>query len=110
MDGFSQTALDERLISSEKELNFAFTDKRGIKSEEGIIFFVERDGQTLTAYDGERIKWTVNIIKVCGEPKVGKPQIRYLKLIADKIEVTFGKHSFASVEVRDGKTTYLGAD
>lgn len=109
-DGFSQATFDERLISTEKELNFTTTDKRGIKGEEGIIFLVERDGQTLTAYDGEKIKWTVNIIKVCGEPKVGKPQIRYLKLTADKIEIIFGKHSFASVDVADGKATYLGAD
>jgi len=92
LEGLSQTTFDERLVSTEKELNFYFTDKRGIQGEKGIVFFVERDGQTLTAYTGEKIKWTVNIIKVCGEPAVGKPEIRYLKLTKDKIEITFGKH------------------
>ena len=110
LEGLSQTTFDERLVSTEKELNFYFTDKRGIQGEKGIVFFVERDGQTLTAYTGEKIKWTVDIIKVCGEPAVGKPGIRYLKLTKDKIEITFGKHSFASVDIADGKTKYLGAD
>ena len=110
IDGFSQVTIDSSRISAEKELNFAFTDKRGIKADDGIIYLVEKDGQTLTAFDNSNIKWTVNIIKTCGQPKVGKPEIRHMKLTADKIQITFGKHDFASVDIKDGKVKYLGAD
>ena len=108
--GFSQRTFDERLVSTEKELNFSFTEKRGIKGENGIVFFVERDGQTLTAYTGDKKKWVVNIIKICGEPAVGKSEIRYLKLTESKIEIIFGKHSYASVDIENGRVKYLGAD
>lgn len=108
--GFSQSTFDERLVSTEKELNFSSTEKRGIRGEKGIVFYAERDGQTLTAYTGEKIKWAVNIIKICGEPAVGKPEIRYLKLTDGKIEIVFGKHSYASVDTENGRIKYLGAD
>ena len=110
VDGLSQTAIDNSKLSTEKELNFSETDKRGIKAGDGIIYLIEKDRQTLTAYDKIEIKWTVNIIKACGEPEVGKPEVRYIKLTEDKIEITFGKHDFASVDIKDGKVKYLGAD
>jgi hypothetical protein len=108
--GCSQTPYDNKLISTEKELNFISTDKRGIKDDNGTIYLVEKDGQTLTAYNGNEVKWTVNIIKTCRVPAVGKPEIRYLKLTHDKIQIVFGKHDYASVDIRDGKAKYLGAD
>ena len=110
LTGCSQGTYDNELISTEVELNFAFTDKRGIKADNGVIYFVEKDGQTLTAYENNETKWTVNIIKVCREPAVGKPEIRYIKLTGDEIDVVFGIHDFASVNIQDGKTKYLGAD
>jgi hypothetical protein len=108
-DGFTQT-VDNNLVSTEKELNFAFTDKRGIKADNGVIYFVTNGGRTLTAYDNEKIKWTADILGHCRLPAVGKPEIRYINLTTDKIEVTFGKHDFASVDIVDGKVKCLGAD
>jgi hypothetical protein len=110
IDGLSQTTVDSSKVSTEKELNFYKTDKRGIRADNAIIYLVEKDGQTLTAYDKNDIKWTVNIIKACGQPKVGKPEIRHIKLTDDKIQITFGKHDFASVDIKDGKVNYLGRD
>jgi hypothetical protein len=107
---FSQVTLDNSKVSTEKELNFAFTEKRGIKADNGIIYIVESNGQTMTAYENNTVKWTADIFKDCPKPKVGKPEIRYIKLTVDKIELTFGKHDFASVDLLDGKVKYLGAD
>jgi hypothetical protein len=97
-------------ISTDIELNFAQTDKRGIEAKTGIVYYVEKDMQTVTAYENGKIKWQTNIITTCGIPAVGQPAIRYIKLDNGKISVTFGKHSFASIDTSSGKTTYLGAD
>jgi hypothetical protein len=111
LDGFSQATYDNRLVSTDKELNFAFTDKRGIKADNGIVYFVEKGGQTLTAYDNRNnVKWTTDILETCHKPAVGKPEIRYIKLTTDKVEITFGKHDFASVDIVNGKVKCLGAD
>lgn len=48
--GQSQSTIDNQKISTDKELNFATTDKRGIKADDGIIFLVLEDGQTLISY------------------------------------------------------------
>jgi len=42
IDGVSQTPIDGSKISTGKELNFAFTGKRGIKANNGIIYLVEK--------------------------------------------------------------------
>jgi hypothetical protein len=111
LDGFSQTTYDDRLVSTNKELNFAFTNKRGIRADNGITYFVEKGGQTLTAYNnGNHVKWTVDVLGSCPKPVVGRPEIRHIKLTTDKIAVTFGKHDFASVDIVDGKVKCLGAD
>jgi hypothetical protein len=102
--------LDWAKISHDTELNFSITDKRGIEAETKIVYFVEKDMQTLTAYQNGLVKWRVNIIQTCGKPTIGQPTIRYIKLDNNKISVTFGKHSFASVDTNNGKTTFLGSD
>lgn len=109
-DGLSQTTYDNRLVSTEKELNFAFTDRRGIEADNGLVYFVEKGGQRLIAYENNKVKWTADVLKSCPKPEVGKAEIRYIKLSVDKIEITFGKHYFASVDIVDGKVKCLGAD
>ena len=102
--------LDSTKISHEAELNFSRTAKRGIETEAKIVYFVEKDLQTLTAYQNGLVKWKVNIIQTCGKPAIGQSTIRYIRLDNNTISVTFGKHNYASVDINNGKTTFLGAD
>ena len=81
-----------------------------IKSSDGIIYYVEKDMQTLTACKNGEITWKTNIIKPCGKPFVGKPEIRYIQLKNDTLNLVYGKHSFASVDCINGKTMCLGSD
>lgn len=90
-------------------MNFYQTSKRGIKAD-GIIYLIENDGQTLTAYKDNAINWSVNIIKSCGKPTVGKPQVRYMKLSIDKIELVIGKHDHVIVYSRDGNVKCKNSD
>jgi hypothetical protein len=101
---------DKAKVSKETELNFAHTDKRGIESKTGIVYYVEKDNKILSAYENGRIIWTVNVINTCGVPFVGAPEIRYFKLHEDVIEIVFGKHSYASIYISNGKITCLGGD
>jgi len=106
LNGCSQAAYDNDLISTEKELNLVFSDKRGIKGDDGVVYFVQRDGLTLTAYKGSEVKWTVNFSKTCEETTVKKSEIQYMGLTGEKIQLIFTKRNFANIDVRDGKTTY----
>jgi hypothetical protein len=105
---FAQT-FNSNLVSKKTELNFAFTKMRGIKSEK-VIYFVENDLQTISAYRNGKLKWKTNIISVCGEPSVGKSEIRYMKLEAGKLFITYGKHNFAELDTGNGNAKYLGKD
>jgi len=102
--------LDSTIISHYTELDFSKTDKRGIETETKTVYLVEKDMQTLTAYEHGQVKWKVNIIQYCGKPATGQAAIRYIKLHNNTISVTFGKHNYASVDINSGKTTFLGAD
>jgi hypothetical protein len=101
--------LDPNLVSKKTELNLAETEIRGIECNK-VTYFVEKDLQTISAYQNGKLKWKSNVISVCGKPKVGKPEIRYIKLKSRKLLIFFGKHSFAEVDTGSGKTDYVGAD
>jgi len=106
---FSQS-YDVNLISKKSELNLSFEPKmRGIESN-SIIYYIEKDFQTLSAYENGKLKWQTNIISVCGKPSVGKSEIRVVKPKTDKLFIVFGKHSFAEVDISNGKTTFWGSD
>ena len=107
---FAQKKLyDETKVAKQTELNLALSNFRGIEDKE-TVYFIENDNQTLSAYENGKLKWKTNVIKVCGKPKVGEPKIRYIKLNEKVIKVTFGKHSWAEVDLKSGKTKFIGAD
>jgi len=107
---FAQMKLyDEKKVTKKTELNLAFSNFRGIENKE-TVYFIENDNQTLSAYVNGKLKWKTNVIKVCGKPKVGEPKIRYIKLNEKVIKLTFGKHSWAEVDLESGKTEFIGAD
>ncbi|MEN9655763.1 MAG: hypothetical protein RL311_689 [Bacteroidota bacterium] len=101
---------DKKLLSKKTELNLSFEPKmRGIESN-NVVYYIEKDIQTLSAYENGKLKWQTNIISVCGKPSVGKSEIRVIKPETYKLLIVFGKHSFAEVDIKNGKTKYLGAD
>jgi hypothetical protein len=111
---FTQTSfaqkINKNLTSKKLDLNLSLEPKmRGIESD-NVIYYIEKDMQTLSAYINGKLKWETNIISVCGKPGVGKSEIRVIKLRVDKLSVVFGKHSFAEVDINTGKTEYIGSD
>jgi hypothetical protein len=107
----TQTGIAEKfndaLISKNSEINFAKTQKRGIKKN-NIVYYVENDLQTISAYKRSKLKWQTNVISVCGKPKVGEPQIRYVGYNTNKLLIVMGKHNFAEIDVNSGITTLVG--
>lgn len=100
---------DTRLVSKDLEINLKTTEKRGIQKN-GIIYFVEKDLQTISAYKNNKLQWKTNVINICGKPEVGEPKIRYFRYEPEKLFVVMGKHNFAEVNISNGKTKCLGAD
>lgn len=98
---------NETLISKNSEINFAKTPKRGIKKN-NIVYYVENDLQTISAYKGSKLKWQTNVISVCGEPKRGEAQIRYVGYNTDKLLIVMGKHNFAEIDINSGLTKLVG--
>ena len=101
---------DVELITRQTKLDLTSSNKRGIETEKKEIYFVEYDNQTISYYLNGILEWKVNVIKKCGKPKVGKSEIRFIEIIKDKILVTFGKHNYAEINLKNGKTKFIGAD
>lgn len=98
---------NDALISKNSEINFAKTQKRGIKKN-NIVYYVENDLQTISAYKRSKLKWQTNVISVCGKPKKGEPEIRYVGYNSDKLLIVIGKHNFAEIDVNNGETKFVG--
>ncbi|MBO9583763.1 MAG: hypothetical protein J7574_06360 [Flavobacterium sp.] len=107
----SQTGIAQKfndaLISKSSEINFAKTQKRGIKRN-NIVYYVENDLQTISAYKRKKLKWQTNVISVCGKPKKGNPEIRYVGYNTDKLLIVMGKHHFAEIDINCGTTRLVG--
>ena len=107
--GFSQKPKQEE-VSKKLELDLFHIPEKNTLAKNKIIYKVEADLQTISAYENRKLKWQTNIIKVCGKPSVGKAKITGLNIIGERMSVVFGKHSYADVDIKDGKTTFLGSD
>ncbi|WP_431242338.1 hypothetical protein ACQ9BO_21100 [Flavobacterium sp. P21] len=101
---FAQT-FDPKLVSKDLEINISETPKRGIEKN-NIIYYVEKDLQTISAYKNKKLQWQTNVIAICGKPDVGEPKIRYFSYKSKKLLVVMGKHNYAEVNVIDGKTFF----
>ncbi len=99
--------INDALISKESEINFAKTQKRGIKKN-NIVYYVENDLQTISAYKRSKLKWQTNVISVCGKPKFGEPEIRYVGYNTNKLLIVMGKHNFAEIDIDSGLTKLVG--
>lgn len=108
--GGNQLPYDAAKVGKYKALTFHQTPLRGIESEDGIIYYVEKDLRNLTAYKDESLLWRVDVIAACGKPGVGEPEIRHIGIRNDTIDVTYGKHNYAIVDRNTGKATLWGAD
>lgn len=104
--GYTQKYNTE-LISKNSEINFAKTPKRGIKKD-NVIYYVENDLQTISAYKNNKLKWQTNVISACGKPKIGEPEIRYVGYNTNQLVIVMGKHNFAEVDITSGKTKLVG--
>jgi len=77
----------------------------------GTTFEVAPDGRTLLAKNADgKETLRVDVIEKCGSPAVGAPVIRHLAVTGSSLEVTFGKHSSASVDLKTMTLACGGSD
>ena len=79
--------------------------------QSGTSLYLDDNAQILIAEskDGKTL-WSVDVIKECGVPAVGEPKVRTVTVQKGKVNVVFGKHSFATVDLKSGTIEYQGAD
>lgn len=97
-------------VCQETEISLASSQYRGIQAKTGIVFYVQPDNHSLSAYQQDKPLWTTNIITTVGKPIVGEPVIRHLRVEANQLFVTIGKHSLVGVDPTNGQAVLIGAD
>lgn len=82
-----------------------------IDKSSGLFFKVSPDKESVLAYDIQsKLIWETNVIKVCGKPAIGSPEIRHLSIAEERLRVVSGKHDFASIALSTGDLRCEGAD
>ena len=78
----------------------------------GMIFYVESDGRKLVALDqAGGVAWGLDVLEASGgDPVVGRPVVRHLKLDGANLLATCAKHTHVSIDVATGKVTSVEAD
>jgi hypothetical protein len=87
-----------------------FVKLEGIEYAGKITFYLEKKTQTKLAYQNGKVKWKKEVTKVCGQPIVGKSEIREIRIQKNYLKIVYRKHSFAEIEVQTGKVICEGQD
>jgi len=95
------------LITSKKTIDFHDSEKRGIACKSGMVYYVEQDLQTITAYKAGKVIWRRNVVNKCGLPFEMTPGIRYISLDPRKLFIVYGKHHYTEISVATGKIRCL---
>jgi hypothetical protein len=101
---------DQNVLTKSTELHLGISEKRGIITSSGIVYLVDKDMKTLTAYQKDKILWKANIIERYGQPLNGKNEIEFIRLEQNYISVSFSKRCKANVDIITGKIKLLGCD
>lgn len=104
----AQGSYDQAQVTSDTVVDFSVTKYRGIRTVEGIVYYLESDHQTLTAYSKNKILWQVNVIKTCA-PKIPNAEIRYLYLTDGALKLDLGNKAHAEVNIDKGKVNCQSA-
>ncbi|HUT76597.1 MAG TPA: hypothetical protein VM285_02865 [Polyangia bacterium] len=77
----------------------------------GTTFEVEPDGRVLVAKSNAgKETFRLDVIAKCGTPAIGAPVIRHLAVQGSSLEITFGKHSSAALDLASMTLACKGSD
>jgi hypothetical protein len=76
-----------------------------------IVVRVESDGRHVIAQSSsDDLIWRTEVIKENDSCVAGSPVIHHIAIKADKVLVTFCKHSYGEIDLRTGAYHFLGQD
>ena len=100
-----------RAVAALLVLVFGATPVAYARSRPPALFHVSRDGRALEVRrNDDPVAVRVPVIDRCGEPAVGEPKIRAVRRISDIVDVTYGKHCFATVSLTTLDVECKGCD
>lgn len=75
---------------------------RGVKGNDGVVYWVTSDKQCVQAYRGNNLLWEVDAVMNSQPDIIGTPEIRALGLAGKAILVVVGKHAFVEIDRKRG--------
>lgn len=75
-----------------------------------IFFYMNKKTQEILAYQEGKVIWKQDVMKVCGKPLVGKPEIRAIWIKNKNLQIVHGKHDYAKIEIETGELVCEGSD
>jgi hypothetical protein len=72
---------------------------------------VSRDGRALEVQrDSDPAPVRVPVLARCGDPAIGEAKIKHIELTKEYVNVTYGKHCFAKVDLKTLAIDCVGCD
>lgn len=87
-------------------------DEEGMARPSVLQADIGRDGRSvvITGHDGN-VLHTVDVIAACGVPAIGEQVVRDVHVVGgSRVDVVYGKHSFATIDGATGKVECTGGD
>jgi len=68
------------------------------------------DRQSILVRDASGSTKSYNVIQACGSPIIGEPRIRAYNVDGSTVQITFGKHCTATLDLLSGQLQCGGCD
>ena len=77
---------------------------------EGPVVVLSDDRRSIQVLDSAGLSKSFDIVQICGESAVGEPTIRAFDVVGSTINVTYGKHCSATIDLVVGEVRCNGCD
>jgi len=85
--------------------------ERSLKNMRVASMHMSKDRRAVELYrDGDRELHRVDVLDKCGPPEVGEPRIRDIRRAGPGVQVTYGKHCSAEIDVSNLSVRCAGCD
>ncbi|WP_019947682.1 hypothetical protein [Hymenobacter aerophilus] len=83
---------------------------RGLKGEDGIVYWLSADQQSITAYKGQQTLWATNVASALPKSASGPSAIKSMAWCSTALFFSVGESGYVELDRQTGKINQAGTD
>ncbi|WP_143069813.1 hypothetical protein [Hymenobacter actinosclerus] len=83
---------------------------RGLQGDDGVVYWLSADRQTITAYQGKKTLWAANVASALPKNAPGPLTVRQMAWCSNALFFSVGESGYVELDRQSGKVNQAGID